>query len=72
MGNRNKKRSIFLLGLMAIYLLVFKIVPYINQNSKNEVIRFVNENELDTGTLFYTESAMGISATQELVQKRRQ
>ena len=69
MNERFKKWCTFVLGVLTIYGLAFKMIPYINQHSNNEVVRFVNENELDTGSLFYTDSEMGIHATLDLVQK---
>ena len=71
MNKRFRKWYSFVVGLVTIYLIVFKIVPFINQYAQNEVVRFVNDNELDTGTLFYTESEIGIYATRDLVHKRR-
>jgi len=63
----NKKEILrFILGVSAIILMVTYIIPMINTHTDNPVMNYINEHELDTGVLFYTDSDEGLEAIHEL------
>lgn len=54
MGKKSKQ---FILGVCAILLFIFVLVPVLTNNEKSAQMRqFIEENDIDANALFYTES----------------
>ena len=66
-----KKYVQFIVGIMMIWMSIFVFVPLLNNNEASKrMLDFVEEREIDSGVLFYTESEESVQAEFLLRQKR--
>ena len=56
-------------GLVLILLFVGWVVPFLNQKRPIQLIEFVTENEIDAGSLFYTDSPEAMDAIYQLSKR---
>ena len=62
----------FLLGLLAIYLFVGVVLPFLsNLPLSRAAIDVIKEREIDPRALFYTESAQAVEAGREMGEKMK-
>ena len=66
-----KKYVQLVAGIIMIWMFIFMFVPLLNNNEASQrMLDFVEEREIDSGVLFYTESEESVQAEFLLRQKR--
>ena len=63
---KNRKGWQFLVGVMGIFVFVGWLVPLISRLTSAEVLEYVQQRELDTGALFYTDSPAAVESEFQL------
>lgn len=63
MSSTSKKWSQFIIGIAAIALFISVIVPIFSQNETSaRMLEYIEEEDIDTRALFYTESEEAVQA----------
>jgi hypothetical protein len=66
---KNKILS-FLIGLLCIWFVIWILTPFILQQTQTEVMQMVQEKELDTSALFYSDSEEAVEANFEMMKRK--
>jgi|GEM_PF-4451854 len=66
--SRLQRLVYFSIGIFIIYVMVFQLGPFITNRTDDPVLRYAIDQELDTGTLFYTESEEGMEANYLMIK----
>ncbi|MFT4666084.1 MAG: hypothetical protein ACI8YQ_000622 [Polaribacter sp.] len=66
---KNKILS-FLIGLLCIWFVIWILTPFILQQTQTEVMQMVQEKELDTSALFYSDSKEAVEANFEMMKRK--
>lgn len=68
---KNKTLS-FLFGLFSIWFLIWVFTPFLLQQSKTEVLQMIQDKELDSSALFYSDSEEAVEANFEMMKKKQE
>lgn len=62
MKTRTIKWIRFIIGIGGLYVITQIAIPSVVHYSNSEMIKFIQQEEIDTTPLFYTESERGVEA----------
>jgi len=65
---RNKTFS-FLLGLVSIWFVIWVLTPFLLAQIETPVLQMIQEKELDTSALFYSDSEEAVEANYEMLKR---